>query len=447
MLNKRSSPYPPGVLNVNGFTAFNALAVQITMGAPVLLYAKGLGASATLLGFIAALASLLTVCQIPTAHFMGRVGYRGFILYGWGLRTVCIFLLSAIPLMAFLGGPGKLLAMVLALFVFNLLRSISLAAWLPWLTELIPENVRGRFLSRDQIFMHAGFLVSLGVGAAMLYGRSSNLQFALLFLVGAVATVASLLFLRKVPDVEAREAVIRSGARVPWREIVFYPPFFRLVLFALLVAMAYSTGGVFNVPFMKSRLGFSDSRIMFYDLFYYSGALMTLPFVGRVLERTGSKLVMQITMGVFCLIQAGWWLMAADMIAPSPAFVVSLRFLAGVSGANFGLAITRLMMNTMPSMGRSHFFAFFTVIASLGTGLAPILWGMQIDACNGLHAATGPLDWNKYSLYYFAVLVITVITWALAFFLHEKESLDGRLTMRDLLLTMKLKRLSRLWMR
>ena len=202
---------------------------------------------------------------------------------------------------------------------------------------------------------------------------------------------------------------------------------------------------------MKSRLGFSDSRIMFYGVFYFAGALASLPFVGRVLERTGSKLVLQVTMGVFCLLQAAWWLISADMLAPTVALVVSLHFVAGIAGANFGLALTRLMMNTMPSMGRSHFFAFFSVITSLGAGLAPILWGIMIDALNHLDGATGPLNWNKYSVYYLAVLGITIITWAFAFFLHEKESpagrLSSRLAMRDLLITMKLKRLSRHWMR
>lgn len=432
---------------MNWFTAFNALAVQFTLGSPVLLYAKSLGATATVLGVIASLAPLLTVCQIPAAHFMARVGYRRFIFYGWGLRTVCIFLLAAVPLMDFIGAAGKLLIMLLALFVFNLLRSISLGAWLPWLTDLIPEDVRGRFLSRDQIFLHAGFLVSLGLGAMMLYGQATKVQFTLLFFVGAVATVASLLFLRTIPDAEAGEAVKRSGTRVPWREIVFYPPFFRLVVFTVLVATSYSTGGIFGVPFMKSRLGFSDSRIMAYGVFYFAGALASLPFLGRVLERTGSKLVLQVTMGVFCLLQAAWWLISADMLAPSVALIVSLHLVAGIAGANFGLALTRLMMNTMPSMGRSHFFAFFSVITSLGAGLAPILWGMMIDALNHLDRATGPLNWNKYSVYYLAVLVITIFTWAFVFFLHEKESPAGRLSIRDLLLTMKLKRLSRFWMR
>jgi hypothetical protein len=59
--------YPKGVGNVNWFGFFNALSFSIFLGAPVTLYAKSLGADATLLGLFASLTPLLTVFQIPAA--------------------------------------------------------------------------------------------------------------------------------------------------------------------------------------------------------------------------------------------------------------------------------------------------------------------------------------------------------------------------------------------
>lgn len=443
----KSSLYPHGATNANWFTAFNALSFQITLGSPMILYAKSLGATATVLGVIASMTPLLTTCQIPAAHFLARVGYRRFILSGWGLRSLFIFVLAAVPLFGSLDNLSKLALVIFSLFIFNLLRGISSGAWLPWISDLIPESVRGRFLSRDQIFLHVGSLFSLLLGAVLLRGPAAPWQFALLFLISALAAAASLVFLQKTPDVDASDAVSTSTARVPWREIVFYPPFLRLVVFTLCFVFSLGSAGVFGVAFMKTKLGYSESQVLAFGVFYFLGALCSLPFVGRILDHTGSKLVLQLALAAFVLLQSAWWMLSTEMLVPSVALIVTLHFLGGIIGSNFGLAHTRLMMNTMPPMGRSHFFAFFSVISSIGLGVAPIFWGMLIDSLDRLHRVTGPVHWGKFGVYYFALLLLVMVTWAFTFFLHEKAGPAKRLTMREMLFTANLKRITRLWQR
>jgi hypothetical protein len=52
---------------------------------------------------------------------------------------------------------------------------------------------------------------------------------------------------------------------------------------------------------------------------------------------------------------------------------------------------------SMPEMGRNHFFALFTVFASLSLGLAPIFWGVFLDTlgkkelCRGKSACRSPI--------------------------------------------------------
>jgi len=41
---------------------------------------------------------------------------------------------------------------------------------------------------------------------------------------------------------------------------------------------------------------------------------------------------------------------------------------------------TRLAMVVIPVMGRNHFFALYSVIGNVALGLAPIGWGILIDA-------------------------------------------------------------------
>ena len=63
---------PPQATNSFRFSLFNAVNFQITLGAPMVLYAKALGGSATTIGIVASLAPLMTVLQLPTAYFIPK---------------------------------------------------------------------------------------------------------------------------------------------------------------------------------------------------------------------------------------------------------------------------------------------------------------------------------------------------------------------------------------
>ena len=77
----------------------------------------------------------------------------------------------------------------------------------------------------------------------------------------------------------------------------------------------------------------------------------------------------------------------------------------------FNLANTRLVMATVPAMGRSHFFALYTVVTSLVFGIFPIFWGILLDALGGWGAAWPPWQWNQYSLFYGALATIMMAPW------------------------------------
>lgn len=242
--------------------------------------------------------------------------------------------------------------------------------------------------------------------AFLLSDKSHPWQFSILFLLSAVGGWVSLLFLKRIPDIEPGETLKKSNLRVPWRAIVTYPPFFRLTFFVLLITISAGCAGVFGIAFLKSQVHFGESRILFINTLYFLGALVTLPMVGRIIDRTGNRTAMAISIGIISASFLVWFLIAGQVIAPSLLLINTLYFSGGVAGAILAVAQVRLMMSTMPEMGRSHFFAFFSVITSLGLGFAPVGWGMMIDALNHFSRVAGPLHWNKFSIYYFIQFVI-----------------------------------------
>ena len=66
----------------------NAVSFQIILGAPIILYAKSIGAGSTVLGVLASFTPLMTVLQWPAAKYLHVFGYKRFVLAGWGFLSL-----------------------------------------------------------------------------------------------------------------------------------------------------------------------------------------------------------------------------------------------------------------------------------------------------------------------------------------------------------------------
>ena len=80
--------------NLYTFAAFNALSFQITLGSPMVLFAKSLDASATTLGIIVGMLPFLVIFQIPASRYVDSIGYKRFVYTGWVARTFVVILMA-----------------------------------------------------------------------------------------------------------------------------------------------------------------------------------------------------------------------------------------------------------------------------------------------------------------------------------------------------------------
>ena len=422
---KAASVYPPGALNVNGFSFFNAVSFQIVLGAPVILFAKSLGASSFVLGTIAALTPLLNILQLLAARFLHRVGYKRFLLSGWGARTFFTFCIAVLPLLPGLSIPTRLGLLIAALFCFNLLRGFSAGAWLPWLTALVPAPVRGRFLSRDNAFMHLGCLAALLLSAWVMTGSVEADEYAAVFGIGLLSALVSLWFVHRIPEVESAEDRKQSGVAVPWGAMLRFPPFAKLLWFTTIYMTVIGSLGVFTVEYLVVRGKFAESTILLLSAWSFVGALAGLAITAPRLDATGSKPWLRHGLVIMALVILGWFFLAAGLLPGWPALVAGLNFFGGLAGAIFGVANTRIMMGSVPAMGRNHFFALFTVVSGLGLGGAPMVWGAMLDTLGTLDVVLGVMTVNRYSVYFAALVVLAWLALRLIPGLHEGAAIEA----------------------
>ncbi len=433
------------LLNAFLFQVFNTSSFYLVMGLPMMLYFKKLGASATVLGVLACLAALLNIFQIPAARFVEKIGYRNFVLRGWTSRSVLIaglVLVAVLPLS--IDNFSRQALMLFLLFLFNTIRGISLSGYLPWISAIVPEPVRGRFLALDQAASQAALLLTVALTAWYLNYTDKPSSFGLLFGASLVLAAASLWYLRKIPDAPTTGA--GSSEEVPWKAMLGHPPFRQLVAFHAVVMLAMSGGGLFFVPFARDQFQCSDSLFMILHLMWGTVFVLTSLRAGRWLDRMGSRPVLVLCVVVMGIHWLGWGAVAAHLLPFTWGTFVLQQTTAGIGLALYSSAHLRLLMGIVPAMGRSHFFALFSVAGSLVAGLAPLGWGLLTDLLAGFRIGT-EVQLNGFVILYTIIALIMIPSLILLGRVQEERAASTEELIRELVRETPWRSITRWWNR
>lgn len=439
---------PKGMHNALWFSTFNALSFPLVIGSPMILYAKTLGASATILGIIAGMMPLLVIFQIPAAKHVHRVGYKRFVHAGWSVRVMIIGAIALVPLTGWFLNPVSQLSLILALlFAFNLSRGISSCAWLPWITSLVPLEVRGRYLSWDAACVNLASFVITAVAAAALWEQPAAWSFAILFALSAAMGAVSLTFLKRIPEVETPEEVRASNTPVPWGAIAGYNPFRRLLWAHVAWSVAYGGVTTFTVAWLKTEAAYPERDILLVTSLSFLGGLSSLWWMGSRMDRLGSKPLLSFSMAAWMVIMGGWTLLAGDALSAGLGWVVPLQFMMGLFASMASMAFTRLAMAVTPPMGRSHFFALYSVVGNLTLGISPVVWGIMLDALSGVRVAWHGFQFNRYSLFFGVLVIVYFVAEACCRRLEEPKAVSMDKLLRELLVQSPLRIWVRFWPR
>ncbi len=171
----------------------------------------------------------------------------------------------------------------------------------------------------------------------------------------------------------------------------------------VIINMALGAAGVFWVRYFHSFLHVSESGILFVAGFNTIVSASGLFLVSPLIDRAGNKPVLTCSGLLFACHFAVWAGVAAGII-PFNLVVLSFQtFLSGLAGALWNLANVRTVMGIVPSMGRPHFLALYSVASNLTVGVVPLAWGPVMDYLDPWRVAWGFWQWNSYSLLYCAL--------------------------------------------
>lgn len=403
--NSTSSPsaagqLPPRIHNAYWFQAFNAVSWQIALGSPLILFARELGAPAVVLGLLAGLVSLTSSLQLLVAPRAERIGYRNLMVKGWSARVSILLLMVMLPLAADrLGTQVVVWLTVLVMLGFTTMRGIATCAWMPWVAALVPKPVRGYYLSRDRTYVSIASVIALAISGVVLFDHTSLRAYSMVFGVSFLGGAASLYFLNRIPVPPAGAGGAQPvGPPTRWLELLRDAPFRRLLLFSGMVQLCVLSTGPFVTVFVREEVGIQDGSILLLTAGAALVGTLGLALLRHRVDRLGSRPFFTLVFVWWALYIALLFGMAAGWIGAAWLVAPLLLLAAGFFAAIYELALTRLLMNTVSDRaGSTQYFALQSVIVSLLAGVAPILWGLLLDA---LRVREGSMGMGGFALFF-----------------------------------------------
>ena len=355
---------------------FGSAWVNLISGAPFVNFARSLGASTFMFGLLSSLPFLGVLMQLASSYWVERTRRRRllFLTCGTGQRLVW-FAVAFIPwIIPERHADARVGALLGLMMLSSALGNTAAPAWLSWFADVVPEEIRGRYLGNRAALATVTAVVTAGTVGWVLDRGSSFRVFAAIFVTAAALGMGDyLLFLL------TREIPMEEQEGPPWqlRNVVFGPlsdaRFRGYLLYAFSEALMFSIAGPFfwlmGLEVLDIGNLWSNVYVMIVPMVFTA---LTLPMWGSVCDRFGSRPLVALGTLVSIVFPVCW------MLATRTHYHVLLG-VAAVLGGSFGAAVQVADMNMLFSMtprrNRSAYLAMLSVAASLGWVVGPSLGG------------------------------------------------------------------------
>ncbi len=373
--------------------SFAAIFTALTTGPFLAGYALFLGANDFQLGLVAAFPFLAQAFQLLGAlgveKFKGR---KKFNLYG------SLFFRSIFLIFVFL--PFFPQSQKVKIVIFLLILSLSAAvanlvaiAWLSWMSDLVPEQRRGRYFGlRNTVLGFITMAANFGGAKLIDYFRTdppelnsslpgfiskylqqnpTGFAFSLIFLLAVLAAWAAASYLLRQPEpkmVHHPEVNLISTLKIPLSDMNFR----RLIYFFIYWSFVTGISAPFWTPHMLKNLHLDFYLISLFSILAGVIALFLQPLWGKAIDRYGNKPVMAFNISFIFLIPFLW-------LFATPGFIFPLwmdALMGGIFWSGFTLASFNVVLALSPQQGRVYYLAAVAAINGLVLFLASTLGGV-----------------------------------------------------------------------
>ncbi|MGB9742227.1 MAG: MFS transporter [bacterium] len=389
-----------------------------------------LGANSFQIALLSAIPALASSFSFLAGYLVRRTNTRRqLVIWTAGLgRAVYIIL---IPLL-FTGSKIKIPFFLLLVALSGILLAIAGTVWTSWISDLVPEERRGRFFGlRNAILNLTAVSVAYGAGRGMDWLKSrgeERLGYALAFALAVGFGLVSTLLLSRQPEPE-----LQLRSRPALREIIFgplqEPQFRRLTIFLTVWFLTGTLASPFYLVHLLKNLHFSFTEVAIYSMIGGVIGVGFQLFWGRAVDRFGSRPVTVLNFALVGIMPLLW-------LFATPRFRVPIWIdgvLNGVVWTGASLGLWNLLLDLADNPARKEsYFAIYTVVTGLGAFLASIIAGTIAQLLAGFHLHLFGADFYNYDLMFLAAGIARFACLPLLLRIKEPGSKPVRYTIKVL---------------
>lgn len=373
-------PFRPGLT----FAFFNALAWQIGIGTPMVLFAQQLGATPFQVGLAYSFVFVLTPVQIVSTALLPRYGFKAVMLGGWRSRSFFLAVPAALAILALRGEqPWMISALVWSVFFFCLFRSIGAASGIAWFYAILPAALRGRYFANDQ-FVSAVAGIGTLLACASLFALLP-VYWALLaqYGIALAGSTVSYFSLKQLPDAERPTSIsLRTVMRDTPRHLFRASNFRRYVWLAVVFAVISTPIPPFAAYYLKVGPALSSGQIMLFEVLRYAGVMTAAWTIRRRIDVTGAKPFFLLAVGIYVVVALHWWFFLRNGFG-GIAGVFGVYFLLGLGAATWAISNLNYLPKILGEEERTLGVAIHGSLTAFIGGFSPILWGRFLKHGDG----------------------------------------------------------------
>ncbi len=389
-----------------------------------------LGANSFQIALLSAIPALVSGFSFLAGYLVRRVGSRRIlVLLSAGVGRAVYLIVVLVLLM----NLRLSIEMFLVIVGFSaVLMAIAGTVWTSWISDLVPEERRGRFFGlRNAVLNVCGVVVAYGAGRGMDLLKENGMErlgYILAFSLAVVFGLVSTLLLSRQPEPESSsypEPAIKEILLGPLQETQFR----RLTIFLLVWFLTGTLASPFYLVHLIKNLQFSFAAIGIYSMIGGVIGVLFQLFWGRVIDKFGSR---PITVLNFALVgfMPLLWLFA------TPSFRVPIwidAVLNGVVWTGASLGLWNLLLDLADNPARKEsYFAIYSVVTGLGAFFASLVAGAIAQLISGFHLVILGADFYNYDVMFLLAGVARFACLPLLFKVKEAGSKPVRHTIRVL---------------
>ena len=405
--------------------AANTFFVQFTFFGPAfVLFLNELQLNNAQIGLLLSFFPFLGIISFFIAPSVGRYGYKRTFVSFFGARKFVTLMLLLVPWVAVRSGPQATLLYIGAIMVlFGLCRAISETAMFPWLSEMIPNSIRGRYSAVNNIIMNLTGVVAITAASWVLERPLGLSRFTFLFGAGIIFGLVAVWAATHHPGGASTrgtdaENISQKDILKSLRDTNFTTFIAGLGLVTLATTPMFS----FLPLFMREQVGLSDGQVVLLQNGTLIGSLSATYLAGWAADRYGSKPVMLSGVWLMMLLPIGWLLMPRGSNL-SLFVALGIALVQGIAVIMWGIGSARMLfVNIVPFDKKAEYMGIYYALVGIIGGFSQLIGGVILDVFANLSGARGIVTIDSFTPLFvlgFALLLVGLISFR---FIHAEST-------------------------